>query len=149
MQYVTQLHSRSKQDSITHTFNKEEAINTDPTQPNIEPNTSFRNIESTKNPSIDTQNKPKTQNLLPQGQESLSPDPELLSPDPAREIVLRHSQDNQTKQPVNNNNNTTIQEEWIIPNKLLPDETWNLAPNSKTQVQNKTQSSHDVNIVHQ
>ena len=149
MQYVTQLHSRSKQDSITHTFNIEEAINTDPTQPNIEPNMGVRNIESTKTPSIDTQNRPEEQNLLPQSQESLSPDPEFLSPDPAREIILRHSQDNQTKQPVNNNNNTTIQEEWIIPNKLLPDETWNLATNSKTQVQNKTQSSHDVNIAHQ
>ena len=87
--------------------------------------------------------------MLPQSQESLSQDPELLSPDPAREIVLRHSQDNQTKQPVNNNNNTTIQEEWIIPDKLLPDETWNLATNSQTQVGNIAQSSHDVNIAHQ
>merc|ERR1711954_119584 len=62
--------------------------------------------------------------------------PELLSPDPTREVILSHSQNSQITQPVRNNN-TTIQEEWIIPDKILPDETWN-----------PTQSKHDINLAH-
>merc|ERR1711954_335166 len=54
----------------------------------------------------------------------------------------RHSQSNQIQQV--SNNNTTIQQEWIIPDEILPDETWNLPTNSKTQ--NTTQSTHDINI---
>merc|ERR1711954_631349 len=73
-----------------------------------------------------------------QHQSSTSPAPvqHQSSPDPAREVILRHSQNSQITQPVRNNN-TTIQEEWIIPDEILPDKTWN-----------PTQSKHDINLAH-
>merc|ERR1711954_422956 len=73
-----------------------------------------------------------------QHQSSTSPAPvqHQSSTSPAREVILRHSQNSQIIQPVKNNN-TTIQEEWIIPDEILPDETWN-----------PTQSRHDINLAH-
>ena len=127
LQYVTQLHSRAKQDTITQTLDDKTTAHNNSIQPN-KSTTDLTTIDQTQTPSTNTQY-PPTQNLPTE-------DLELLSPDPAREVILRHSQSNQTTQPVNNNN-TTIQEEWIIPDKILPDKTWNLATNSKTQ--NKTQ----------
>ena len=141
LQYVTQLHSRSKQDSITHTFTNETTASTDSIQPDIDPNTELTHIDFTETPYINTQ-RPETQNSLPL-------DTEILSPDPAREIILRHSQDHKTKQSDNNNHNTSIQEEWIIQNKILPDDKWNSAQKSKTKATNKTQSHNNVYIAHQ
>ena len=57
LQYVTQLHSRLKQDSITHTLNEEGEINNHQTQPYIEPNTSLTNMKSTDPPNIEEQTK--------------------------------------------------------------------------------------------
>ena len=108
-----------------------------------------QDIESTETPYIETQDKPKAQNLLSQDQESLSPNPELLSPDPAREIILKHSQDNKEKKTIKNNHDTPIQEEWIIPDEILPNKKWKLATKFKTQIQDKTQSHHNVNIAQQ
>ena len=134
LQYVTQLHSRAKQDTITQMLEDETADHNNPIQPDNS-TTELANIDQTLPSSNNVQN-PLTQDFPAE-------DPELLSPDPAREVILRHSQNSQITQPVKNNN-TTIQEEWIIPDEILPDETWNPDTNSKTQ--NTTQSTHDINI---
>ena len=66
-----------------------------------------------------------------------------------REIILRHSQDNKTKQSGNNNTNTPIQEEWIIHDKILPDDKWNAAKKTKTKAIRKTKSHNNVHIAQQ
>ena len=85
------------------------------------------NTAPTNPQSIDEQTPSATQDLL------------HLSPDPAREIILKHTQENRTTKPMNNNHSTTIQEEWIIPDEILPDENWNLA--SKSNTKEKIQSN--------
>ena len=67
-------------------------------------------------------------------------DTEILSPDPTREIILRHSQIHKTKQSDNNNQNTPIQEEWIIHDEILPYDQWNLAQKSKMKESYKKDS---------
>merc|ERR1712081_17130 len=124
LQYVTQLHSRAKQDTITQMLDDETAEHNNPIQ-HDNSTTELANIDQTLPSSNNIQN-PLTQDLPAE-------DPEILSPDPVREVILRHTQ------PVKNNN-TTIQEEWIIPDKILPDKVWNPDTNSKTQ--NTTQSTH-------
>ena len=110
----------------------------------IRPNNSttvLTNIDQTLPSSNNGQN-PLTQDFS-------SEDPKLLSPDPAREVILRHSQNSQITQPVKNNN-TTIQEEWIIPDEILPDEKWDLTSKSKskTRLQDNAPLSNDINIAH-
>merc|ERR1711954_357460 len=140
LQYVTQLHSRAKQDTLTQTPNDKTTTHNNSIQPN-KSNTDLTNIDPTETTSTNTQN-PPTQILPPL-------DTEILSPDPTREIILRHSQDNKTKQSDNNNPNTPIQEEWIIHNKILPDDKWNAAKKTKTKATRKTQSHKNVHIAQQ
>ena len=59
------------------------------------------------------------------------------------------TQHNNTAQPDSNNHNTSIEEEWITPDEILPDNKWNSAPKSKSKIQNKTQSHYNVQIAHQ
>ena len=88
--------------------------------------------------------------MLSPNPEPISPNPEdLLSPDAARQIILWHTQHDNTAQPDSNNHNTSIKEEWIIPDEILPDNRWNSAPKSKSKIQNKTQSHYTVQIAQQ
>ena len=70
-------------------------------------------------------------------------DTEILSPDPTREILLKHTQNNKTKQSDNHNKNTPIQEEWIIHDKILPDDKWNTAKKTKR----KTKTFHKFEVI--
>ena len=53
------------------------------------------------------------------------------------------------KQSDNNNPNTPIQEEWIIHDKILPDDKWNAAKKTKTKAKRKTKSHNNVHIAQQ
>ena len=117
LQYVTQLHSRSRQDSITHTLDKGEALHNHQTHPNMESNTELTNIESGYHKNIEEQTPSATQELIP------------LSPHLTREIILKNKNNNKashTYKQNNNTNKTPIQEEWILPDEILPDKKWEL-----------------------
>ena len=73
------------------------------------------NIESADHQNIEGQTTPATQNLTP------------LSLDPTREIILKNKNDNtanQTNKQNNDNDKRPIQEEWILPDKILPNDKW-------------------------
>merc|ERR1712112_433477 len=95
LQYVTQLHSRAKQDTITQMLDDETTAHNSPIQPDNS-TTELANIDQTLPSSNNVQN-PLTQDFPAE-------DPEILSPDPTREVILRHSQNSQKTQPAKNNN---------------------------------------------
>ena len=83
----------------------------------MESNTELTNIESGYHQNIEEQTPSATQELIP------------LSPDPTREIILKNKNNNKashTYKQNNNTNKTPIQEEWILPDKILPNEKWEL-----------------------
>ena len=78
LQYVTQLHSRSRQDSVTHTLGEGESVNSQQTQPTKESQTDLINIYSADHQNIEGQTPLATQDLIP------------LSPDPIRDIIIKN-----------------------------------------------------------
>merc|ERR1711954_327452 len=133
LQYVTQLHSRAKQESTT------QQLDDDVTSPNQltqadDQDTNLSNTEQTATPDI-TLEKQQTQDIP-------TVDTEILSPDPTREILLKYTPNKASPQTNNPNTQTPIREEWIIQDEILPDNQW------KTQSQN-TRTQHNVNIAQQ
>ena len=129
------------QDKIqSHTLDKGEAVHNHQTQPNMESNTELTNIESEYHQNIEEQTPSATQELLP------------LSPDLTREIILKNKNNNKasnTYKQNNNTNKTPIQEEWILPDKILPDEKWELKSifESKSK-QNKNGQTSSAKLSH-
>merc|ERR1711954_452905 len=71
---------------------------------------------------IDQTITPDTTMQNQQTQDITTLDTEILSPDPTREILLKHTQNNKSKQANNHNTKTPIREEWVIHDEILPDE---------------------------
>ena len=113
---------------------------TTPPNNSIQPDNSDADLTT-----IDQTNNPSTSMQNPQKQDITTLDTEILSPDPTREILLRHTQNNKTKQSDNHNKNTPIQEEWIIHDKILPDDKWNTAKKTKR----KTKAKNNIHMVQQ
>ena len=80
-----------------------------------------------------------------QTQDITTLDTEILSPDPTREILLKYTPNDKSKQTNNHNTKNPIREEWAIQDEILSDNKWNKAKKTKR----KAKTKNDVNIAQQ
>ena len=113
---------------------------TTPPNNSTQPNTLDADLST-----IDQPNTPATTMQNPQTQGITTLDTEILSPDPTREILLKYTQNDKSKQTNNHNTKTPIWEEWVIHDEILPDDKWNTAKKSKR----KTKTHNNIHIVQQ
>merc|ERR1711954_597473 len=103
LQYVTQLHSRAKQETTTQQLNDKISPPNQLTQTGAK-ETNLLDIEQTITPDTTVQNQ--------QTQDMPTLDTEILSPDLTREILLKYTPNSASKQTDNPNTQTPIREEW-------------------------------------
>ena len=132
LQYVTQLHSRAKQETTTQQLDDDMTPPSQLTQADDQ-DTNLSNTEQVPTPD-NTSQRQQTQDIP-------TVDTEILSPDPTREILLKYTPNKASPQTNNPNTQTPIREEWIIQDEILPDNQWNKAKQSQ-----KTRTQHNVNI---